>query len=62
MAKHILLDVLALADQGKTREEIAATLEVTVQSVSNRLAYARRKGLDFTMPPRKKRAPNSEAA
>lgn len=55
MSKHLLLDVLALANEGKTREQIAETLGVSVQSISNRLAYAKRKGMEFTIPPRKKR-------
>jgi predicted transcriptional regulator len=55
MGRHILLDIIALADEGKTREEIAAIMNVDVQSVSNRLAYARKKGHVFNMPPRKKR-------
>ena len=55
MGRHILLDIIALADEGKTREEIAVIMNVDVQSVSNRLAYAKKKGHEFKMPPRKKR-------
>lgn len=54
---HLVLDVIALADQGKTREEIALELGISVKSVTQRLSYARRSGKQFTMPPRAKRTP-----
>jgi predicted transcriptional regulator len=55
MSKHLVLDVVALAEAGKSREEIAIELGVTVESVSRRLRYAKRAGKLATMPPRKKR-------
>lgn len=55
MSKHLVGDVVALAGEGKTREEIAAVLGVTVASVSRRIRYARKKGHEFPVPARAKR-------
>jgi orotate phosphoribosyltransferase-like protein len=59
MGAHLVLDVIALADRGLTREQIAEELSITVKSVSQRLAYAKRSGQVFTMPPRKRRVAKS---
>lgn len=55
MSKHLVLDVVALAEAGKTREQIAEILGVTVKSVGTRLRYAKKAGHIFPMPPHKKR-------
>lgn len=55
MGKHLVLDVIELANQGKSREEIAAVLGVSVKQVTQKLGYARKSGREFTMPPRARR-------
>jgi orotate phosphoribosyltransferase-like protein len=59
MGAHLVLDVIALADKGLTREQIAEELNIPVRSVTQRLAYAKRTGQVFTMPPRKRRVAKS---